>query len=164
MLRGQRQKEFIRKSIAVSIPPRRCSGDNSFDNVEKVLFEYRIQDWEEYKDCPNLLPGCTAYVLRDVSGHLGIVELSKLDPEMELDVIDNKRTGKAKCLVSGALGPKTNMATIILGTENGVEVVYTYHPGLPVKPDEIPVEKLGGRTNLSVSEAIDLGFTHACIA
>lgn len=135
-----------------------------FNNVEQVLFVDRIGDWEEYGECPNLLPGCTAYVLRDVPGHLGVVELEKLDQELSLDIIDNKRTGKAKCLAHVNIGPETRFATLILGEDQGQEVIFTFHPGLPVRPDEIPVEKLGGRTKISVSEAIELGFTHACIA
>lgn len=135
-----------------------------FEDVERVLFEDRIGDWEVYENCPNLLSGCTAYILRDVPGHLGIVDLEGLDETTVLDVIDNKKTGMAKCIVSGALGPKTNMATLILGEDQGQEVAFTFHPGEPVKPDEIPVEKLGGRTSITVAEAVDFGFTHACIA
>lgn len=136
-----------------------------FSDVEKVLFEDRLNDWKSFPECPNLLPGCTAFKMHNVPGYLGVVELSKLDPEILLDVIDNKRTGKAKCiLVNGTKGPETDEAVLILGTENGVEVVYTFHPGMPIRPAEIPVEKLGGHTKVSVSEAIELGFTHACIA
>ena len=137
----------------------------AFENVEKVLFEDRIQDWVPFPECPNLLPGCTAFKLCNVPGHLGIVDLKELDENTMLDVIDNKKTGMAKCLlVNGTKGPETDEATLILGEEQGQEVVFTFHPGLPVRPDEIPVEKLGGRTKLFVSEAIELGFTHACIA
>lgn len=137
----------------------------SFDNVEKILFEDRIHDWVPFPECPNLLPGCTAFKLCDVPGCLGIINLEKLDGSVMLDVVNNKKTGMAKCLiVNGPKGPETDEAVLILGEDQGREVVFTFHPGLPVKPDEIPVERLKGRTQLSVSEAIDFGFTHACIA
>ena len=137
----------------------------SFENVEQILFEDRIRDWVPFPECPNLLPGCTAFKLCNIPGRLGIVELSKLDENTMLDVKDNKKTGMAKCLlVNGTFGPETNEAVLILGEDQGVEVVFTFHPGLPVKPDEIPVEKLDGRTSITVSEALGFGFTHACIA
>lgn len=137
----------------------------SFENVEQILFEDRINDWKSFPECPNLLPGCTAFKLCNVPGHLGIVDLKELDENTMLDVVDNKKTGMAKCLlVNGTKGPETDEATLILGEEAGKEVVFTFHPGNPIRPDEIPVEKLGGRTTVTVSEAIEFGFTHACIA
>ena len=137
----------------------------SFPNIEKVLFKDRIGDWVPFPECPNILPGCTAFILRGVCGHLGIVDLKELNETTILNVVDNKRTGKAKCLlVNWPKGPETDFATLILGEEGGKEVIFTFHPGKPVKPDEIPVEKLDGRTSITVAEAIGLGFTHACIA
>lgn len=137
----------------------------SFEDVEKVLFEDRVGDWVPFPECPNLLPGCTAFKLCNIPGHLGIINLEVLDGSVMLDVVDNKKTGKAKCLlVNGTKGPETDYATLILGEDGGKEVVFTFHPGNPIRPDEIPVEKLKGRTKLSVSEAIKFGFTHACIA
>ena len=157
--------EYWESTVTSRTPGSSNGSVFAFDKVEKVLFKDRINDWVPFPECPNLIPGCTAFILRGVCGHLGVVELSKLDPELKLNIIDNKRTGKAKCLlVNGTLGPETDEATLILGEEQGREVIFTFHPGLPIRPDEIPVERLGGRTSIKVSEAINLGFTHACIA
>lgn len=153
--------EYWESTVSSRTPGKSVGSVFSFEHVEKVLFEDRISDWEEYNDCPNLIPGCTAYVLRDVSGHLGVIELVKLDPMMVLDVIDNKKTGKAKLLAHVGIGPETDFATLILGDEQGKEVVFTFHPGAPVRPSEIPVDALGGETQLTVKKAIELGFTTA---
>ena len=153
--------EYWESTVASRTPGKSVGSVFGFSDVEKVLFEDRLNDWEEYGDCPNLIPGCTAFLLRDVGGHLGVIELSKLDDDLELDVIDNKKTGKAKCLAHVGIGPKTDFATLILGEEQGKEVVFTFHPGAPVRPSEIPVDALEGRTKITVREAMALGFTTA---
>lgn len=153
--------EYWESTVSSRTPGKSVGSVFGFSDVEKVLFEDRINDWEVYEDCPNLMTGCTAFLLRDVGGHLGVIELSKLDGDLELDVIDNKKTGKAKCLAHVGIGPKTDFATIILGEEQGKEVVFTFHPGAPVRPSEIPVDALKGRNKITVAEAITLGFTTA---
>ena len=153
--------EYWKSTVESRTPGKSVGSVFEFSNVEKVLFEDRINDWEVYEDCPNLIPGCTAYVLRDVSGHLGVVNLSELDGDLELDVIDNKKTGKAKLLAHVGIGPDTDFATLILGEEQGKEVVFTFHPGQPVRPSEIPIEELKGRNKITVREAMALGFETA---
>lgn len=153
--------EYWESTVASRTPGKSVGSVFTFSNVEQVLFEDKLNDWEEFVDCPNIMPGCTAFVLRNVSGYLGVVELGKLDPEMVLDVIDNKRTGKAKLLAHVGIGPETDFATLILGEEQGKEVVFTFHPGSPIKPSEISVEVLEGKTRITVREAMALGFTTA---
>lgn len=152
---------YWESTVASRTPGKSVGSVFDFKNVEKVLFEDRINDWEEYGECPNLMPGCTAFTLRDVPGHLGVIELYKLDPELKLDVIDNKKTGKAKCLAHISIGPETDFATLILGEEQGREVVFTFHPGSPIRPAEISVDALKGRNKLTVKEAIEVGFDTA---
>lgn len=153
--------EYWESTVSSRTPGKSVGSVFDFSNIEKVLFEDRINDWEEYGDCPNLMPGCTAFILHGVCGHLGVVELEKLDKELTLDVIDNKRTGKAKCLAHVGQGPEVDFAVMILGEEQGKEVVFTFHPGFPIKPVEIPVDQLSGKTRITVKEAMTYGFTHA---
>ena len=153
--------EYWKSTVESRTPGKSVGSVFSFSNVEQVLFEDRLNDWEEYKDCPNLMTGCTAFVLRNVSGHLGVVELEKLDQNTVLDVVDNKKTGKAKLLAHVGIGPKTDFATLILGDEHGVEVVFTFHPRDPIKPSEISIETLEGRTKITATEAMALGFATA---
>ena len=96
--------EYWKSTVESRTPGKSVGSVFSFPNIEKVLFEDRLNDWVNFDNCPNLMPGCTAFILRDVDGHLGVVELSKLDPELVLDIIDNKRTGKAKCLAHVGIG------------------------------------------------------------
>ena len=153
--------EYWESTVSSRTPGKSVGSVFTFEDVEKVLFQDRLNDWEEYGECPNLMPGCVAFTLRDVNGHLGVVELSELDPTLLLDVIDNKKTGKAKLLAHIGIGPKTDFATLILGEEQGKEVVFTFHPGAPVRPSEIPVDALEGEKQLTVKKAIELGFTTA---
>lgn len=153
--------EYWESTVSSRTPGKSVGSVFNFKDVEKVLFEDRLNDWEVYENCPNLIPGCTAYVLRDVSGHLGVIELYKLDPMMMLDVIDNKKTGKAKLLAHVGIGPETDFATVIIGEEQGKEVIFTFHPGQPIRPSEIPIEALKGRNKITVAEAITLGFETA---
>lgn len=153
--------EYWESTVNSRTPGKSVGSVFSFSNIEKVLFEDRLDDWEEYGECPNLMPGCAAFILRNVDGHLGVVNLSELDPELKLDIVDNKKTGKAKLLAHISIGPKTDFATLILGEEQGREVIFTFHPGAPVRPSEIPVDALGGETQLTVKKAIELGFETA---
>lgn len=153
--------EYWEATVNSRTPGKSVGSVFSFSNIEKVLFEDKLDDWEEYNDCPNLIPGCVAFTLRNVPGHLGVIELATLDQNTVLDVIDNKRTGKAKLLAHIGLGPEVDFATLILGEEKGKEVIFTFHPGEPIRPSEIPVDALEGRTKVTVKEAMALGFTTA---
>lgn len=153
--------EYWEATILSRTPGKSVGSVFDFEDVEKVLFEDRINDWTVYENCPNLIPGCTAFILRNVDGHLGVVELGKLDPEMSLDIVDNKKTGKAKLLAHIGIGPEVDYAVMILGEEQGREVIFTFHPGQPVRPSEIPIEALEGKTRITVREAMALGFTTA---
>ena len=132
-------------------------------NIEEVLFEQHLQDWEEYPDCPGLLPGCAAFKLQ-IKGYLGVVPLDLLDDAQELRVIDNKGTGVVKLLAPKEVTPQeVDFAVCILGEEAGREVIFTFHPGDPIPPDSIKVEDLG-RSSITVAEAKSLGFIYANLA
>ena len=153
--------EYWEATVNSRTPGKSVGSVFDFEDIEKILFEDRIDDWEENRECPNLMPGCTAFTLQNVNGHIGVVDLSELDSEMVLDIIDNKRTGKAKLLAHVGQGPEVNFATLILGEEQGREVIFTFHPGEPIKPSEISIDVLEGKTKVTVKEAMALGFTTA---
>lgn len=153
--------DYWKATVSSRTPGESVGSVFGFSDVEKVLFGDRLNDWEVYENCPNLLPGCVAFTLRNVPGHLGVIELGELDQNTVLDIIDNKKTGKAKLLAHVGQGPEVEFATLILGEEQGREVVFTFHPGAPIRPSEIPMEALGGEKQLTVKKAIELGFTTA---
>ena len=134
-----------------------------FPKVEEVLFEQHLQDWEEYPECPGLLPGCAAFKLQ-IKGYLGVIPLESLDDAQELRVVDNKGTGVAKLLAPKEVSPQeVDLAVCILGEEDGREVIFTFHPGDPIPPDTIKMEDLS-RTSITVAEAKSLGFVYANLA
>ena len=134
-----------------------------FSNVEEVLFEQNLLNWEEYPDCPGLLPGCAAFKLH-INGYLGVIPLDTLDDAQELRVINNKGTGVAKLLAPKEATPQeVDFAVCILGEEAGREVIFTFHPGDPIPPDTVKVEDLP-RSSITVAEAKSLGFVYANLA
>lgn len=134
-----------------------------FPNVEEVLFEHRLKDWEEYPDCPGLLPGCSAFKL-NIKGYLGVIPLASLDDAQLLRVINNKGTGVAKLLApKESIPQEVDFAVCILGLEDGREVIFTFHPGDPIPPDTVKVEDLDN-SSITVAEAKSLGFVYANLA
>ena len=121
--------------------------------------------WEPYLDCPDLMKGCTA-LRAPIKGILGVVRLSDLHPETKVSLSDPKSTGKVtpeieRSALPGVLG-QVDYTVAILGDEGGREVVFTFHPGDPIRPSSVPSE---GRTGswVSVAEALSLGLEFAKI-
>lgn len=134
-----------------------------FSNVQEVLFEQNLLNWEEYPDCPGLLPGCSAFKLH-IKGYPGVVPLDTLDDAQLLRVINNKGTGVAKLLApKDSVPQEVDFTVCILGMEDGREVIFTFHPGDPIPPDTVKVEDIS-RTSVTVAAAKSLGFVYANLA
>jgi len=122
-------------------------------------------NWESYPDCPNPQKGCS-YYRAPISGILGIVRLSDLNPETKVSLSDPKSTGKVtpeieRSALPGVLG-QVDYTVVILGEEGGREVVFTFHPGDPIRPSSVPSEGRAGSC-ISVAEALSLGLEFAKI-
>jgi len=107
------------------------------------------------------MQGCSAFVA-NISGRLGIVELRSLHSDSIVTLDDRKNTGKVEAVVQGVRGKIKDYTVLILGPEQGEEIVYTFHPGDPVRPSQIPAEGMHGR-QVTVSEALDMGLEIAKI-
>jgi len=118
-------------------------------------------DWEEYSH-EAVLPECVAYKAI-IPGRLGIVELSQLPADAVVTLDDRKGTGKVSAVVEGVRGEEVDFTVLILGPEQGEEVVYTFHPGDPVRSSQVQAQPGMHGRQVTVAEALDMGLTTAKI-
>jgi hypothetical protein len=135
-------------------------GVSDAETLEQALLS---ASWEEYSH-EALMEGCVAYKTRDIQGRLGIIELASLPSDTVVTLDDRKNTGKVSAVVEGCLGPNVGHTVIILGIENGVEVVFTFHPGDPVRPSQVQAEPGLHGKQVTVEEACSLGLKTAKIS
>lgn len=117
--------------------------------------------WEEYSH-PSIQGGCTGFCSLLI-GYENIVPIESLEPSTEGVLMDPKGTGTMEFQIQGETGRFTDITVLILGQHEGMEVVYTFHPGAPVRPSTVPTEpdKLG--KPITAKEALDIGLTNAKI-
>ena len=65
--------------------------------------------------------------------------------------------------VSGEKGPEVEDTWLIVGKEDGVDVVFTFHPGEPVRPSVVEAKDCPDGTKLTKEQALNLGFDLAKI-
>ena len=134
-------------------------GDFDANSLEQALLH---ADWESYSH-PGIMEGCSAFVTRSLRGRLGIVELASLPLDALVTLDDRKNTGKVSATIRGALGTEVDFTVLILGDENGVEVVFTFHPGEPVRPSQVQAEPGMHGRQVTISEALRMGLEMAKI-
>lgn len=94
--------------------------------------------WQEYPSCPNLIPGCTAYKAA-IPGTIDLRQVSDLADDTPV-AWTNPGHGYQYPTVDGVEGEYTDFTTLIVGPEAGVNVVYTFHPGNPIRPSQISAD------------------------
>lgn len=114
--------------------------------------------WEPYEH-PEVMAGCSAFRAR-VAGRMGIIRLDTLAPETFVTLDDPKQTGQVYAVVDGSRGPVVDFSVLILGTEQEREVVFTFHPGDPAKPSQVPAAGQHG-TQVTVAQALAMGLVTA---
>ena len=128
------------------------------DQLEQILLK---ADWEDYSH-EALMPGCSAFKA-PIAGRLGVVALSQLFDDTVVTLDDRKDTGNVSAIVEGVLGPEVDFTVIILGEEQGKEVIFTFHPGDPVRPSQIETESGMHGRQVTVKEARSMGLETAKI-
>jgi hypothetical protein len=154
---------YFEKTLAQRAGLSETAAGSIYESVNVHQLERMLLNasWEEYSH-PAVMPGCVAFKA-PIPGTLGIVELRSIVPDNFVKLDDRKGTGQVSCVVSGSRGETVDFTVIILGDENGEEVVFTFHPGDPVRPSQIQVEPGMHGKQITVSEAISMGLETAKI-
>lgn len=106
--------------------------------------------WAEYPSCPNLIPGCKAFKAA-IPGTIGLYRVDDIAPLTPVRWV-NPGHGYQYPVVGGANGVYVDYTTLIVGEEGGREVVFTFHPGDPIQPTQVPADFDTG----SVKNIVDL--------
>jgi hypothetical protein len=117
-------------------------------------------DWEPYRH-PAVGRGVEAY-RANIPGRVGMLELSALPPDTPVRLEDFKGVGNLSAIVpwKGEL-PRADHSVLLVGRgKDDRRIVYTVHPGDPVRAASVRDPALAGRT-VTAREAIALGFTLA---
>ena len=159
-------KKTLGDYFAKTCEQRLATGIGSrYENIPDVAAmeaALRAADWTEANH-PDIMPGCRAYITRDIKGgRQGVVALDDFDLAYEVIAVDPKRTGNVEVAIDiGNFGPRVEETWAIVGPENGVDVLYTFHPGEPIRPSQVPASLVPAGTKLRVIEALGLGFEYA---
>lgn len=110
------------------------------------------------------MPGCTAFVTKDIKGgRFGLAKITELPDDALIIASDPKNTGKVSMTVSGIRGQSVEATWLIIGKEDGRDVVFTFHPGEPIRPSLVSVSDCQNGKKFSKGAALELGFDLAKI-
>jgi len=134
------------------------------ERIEQTLIgDLDVPIWYNYVEHPNVAEGCTLLIGHGLRGQIGVIALDQLPSDTPIVLDDRKNTGKVSATVKGVLGDTVDFFSVILGPEQGQEIVYTFHPGWPVKASQVQLEPgMHGQT-VSVADALTMGLTTAKI-
>jgi len=119
-------------------------------------------DWKPYNH-PAVKGGAKAFKA-PIPGYMGLIELDSLPDDSIVTLDDGHETGFLSVTVPGKRSQSVNFTVLLVGDHGGKEVVYTFHPGDPVRPSSLPDAgdyKKGDQ--ITVKEAKDLGFNYGKI-
>lgn len=146
-----------------TLEQRTCHGRGSITNEEKASnLELALLEaaWEPYSH-PAIGEGCTGFKTYDIKGLYGMDTIHNVRAELggnfKLKVINPKGLKFSEVGFSSIRQP-VKYTIIILGQEQGKEVVYTFHPGEPVKPDNaLPSKDWNDGDTITIDAAIAYG-------
>ena len=143
--------------------PTNAGSSYKVESKEELYEKLINQTWEETEH-PDVMPGCRVFK-SNLAGLEGILNLDELPDDVELYAIDPKGTGKIE-MGAGKVEKKPAQETyLIIGKENidGKEedVVFTFHPGEPVRPSMVESKDIPDGTRLTKEQAHTLGFDMA---
>ena len=130
--------------------------DLSPEEIEQALLD---ADWVPYSH-ENVKSPAKAYKA-NIAGFEGIIRLDTLPEDKTVVLDDRKNTGKVSVVADGVMGEKVGHTVILIGPHEGSEVVWTFHPSDPIMPSVVDADAGMNGKELSVREAIQMGFEYA---
>lgn len=129
------------------------------DSLEAAV---RSANWVKASH-PDIGRGCQGYVTNDIPGGMyGMVRVAAQSDDTLFEIADFKNTGKVSLVVKGATGRiKTDETWLIIGPNEGEDVVYTFYPGEPTPMPTTSTDELPVGTVLTKAEALAKGFNLA---
>ena len=141
---------------------RSASGDGSTvwrwgkpcPDATAVLDTILDTGWFEYPECPNLMAGCRAFKAA-IPGTIDLRQVSDLADDTPVRWVDPGHGYQYPTIVGDA-GDYVDYTTLIVGPEAGREVVYTFHPGAPIRPAQVPAD--ADTTNITSIAALKAAY------
>jgi len=154
-------QQTLKQRLAAGGAGSIVDGYDSTEELEKAL---KAASWTEYSPSEDVAdPACVYFKTQDLGGRVGVIDLGSLSDDSVVVLDDRKNTGKVSAVIEGVLGAQVSYIVAILGIENGVEVIFTFHPGEPVNPSKVQAQPgLHGKT-VSVAQAMKMGLSTAKI-
>lgn len=141
----------------------RNSGSGGSKFKEPQTIERLVNaDWKPFSH-PTLMSGTTGFVA-PIPGYLGIVPLKDIPDNQEVTLDDGHKTGFLSAIIRGKQNIPVNHTVLIVGDEGGKEVVYTFHPGDPIRPSSLQIGDYQKGQKITAGEAKKLGFEYAKLA
>lgn len=133
---------------------------------DQVLADLKTVAWQPYTH-PAIMEGCTAFV-SPLPGRMGMIDLSTVPGDTPVTLEDPKNTGKVSAVLEAWRLPsvdvlKTDFTVIILGPNDKppeAEIVFTFHPGSPVRPSLVPRGDIKA-AHVTAKESIQMGLALA---
>lgn len=140
--------------------PTNAGSSYDIGSPEELYEELISQEWIETTH-PEVMEGCRVFK-SSLAGLEGILDLDNLPDDVELYAIDPKGTGKVGVGAGEVTKNNVKETYLIVGKENidGQEedVVFTFHPGEPVRPSQVETKDIPDGKKLTKEEAKNLGF------
>lgn len=149
---------YFEKTLAQRAGLSKAAAGSIYEGIDESQLEQTLlaAEWEPYSHAA-VMQGCEAFKT-SLSGRLGIVDLRSLPPDTVVTLDDRKNTGNVSVVVGGVRGQMVDFTVLILGRERDEEVVFTFHPGDPVRPSQVKAEAGLHGKRVPVSEAIGMGL------
>jgi hypothetical protein len=143
--------DYLSRTIETRTPEHRAGSyfDMTPDQLKQELFKAK---WEPYNPLdaqgnPIIGGGARGYSATIPGGRLGLTPIDAIPETAKVYLIDPKGTGKWSVSTVGTSEPHTDHVTMIVGPEDGGSnkpVVWTFHPGEPIRPSMLDTSALGG--------------------
>lgn len=94
--------------------------------------------WLDAPEVPNLLPGCKAFKAA-IPGTIDLCRVADLAETMPVTWVDSGH-GYQYPTIAATSGEYVDYTVLITGDEQGRRVVFTFHPGDPIRPSQVPAD------------------------